>query len=333
MRRCGTRSYRSNRIRDPQCTRAFRQAGCAIVCAVLALLAAGCVTQARFDQIVEERDRLANQSRELESRVERLEATSQSLTAENLALIDSSEDRRIANNQLEADVARLSRTSAELAENLKSSQSLLTTRTSEIEKMRSTYDGLVTDLEDEVSAGQIQIERLRSGLQLNLSEEILFASGSAKLNRQGSEVLRKVGGRLIDLSNAIEVLGHTDDVPVRSRYPSNWELAAARASSVARLFVDLGIDPVRIKAVSRAEFEPVASNDTAEGRAKNRRIEIRLAASSSSPVDASKPSTETDSEALEEAGPEGQPNSRASELGGGEPEIPTESDVEPVPKS
>jgi chemotaxis protein MotB len=72
------------------------------------------------------------------------------------------------------------------------------------------------------------------------------------------------------------VEGHTDDVPVARRYPSNWELAAARASSVVRLMIELGVEPDRLKAVSRAEFAPVASNETDEGRAKNRRIEIQL---------------------------------------------------------
>jgi chemotaxis protein MotB len=72
------------------------------------------------------------------------------------------------------------------------------------------------------------------------------------------------------------VEGHTDDVPVARRYPSNWELAAARASSVVRLMIEQGVEPERIKVVSRAEFAPIASNETNEGRAKNRRIEIQL---------------------------------------------------------
>jgi chemotaxis protein MotB len=142
--------------------------------------------------------------------------------------------------------------------------------------MRSSYDGLISDLEDEVASGQIHIERLRSGLKLNLSEEILFPSGSATLNSSGTAVLSKVSRRLIELPHTIAVEGHTDNVPVARRYASNWELAAARASSVVRLMIENGVDPDRLKAVSRAEYAPVATNDTAEGRAKNRRIEIQL---------------------------------------------------------
>ncbi len=90
-----------------------------------------------------------------------------------------------------------------------------------------------------------------------------------------------MGRRLLELPHSIAVEGHTDNVPVARRYPSNWELAAARASSVVRLMIELGVEPERLKVVSRAEFAPIASNDNATGRAKNRRIEIQLDA----PVD------------------------------------------------
>jgi len=238
--------------------------------------AVGCVTKGTYDEVEGERDRLAIVQRDLENRVEKLEAASQSLTTERIALIDENEDLRISSERNEREVARLARLKAQLTENLESSEALLAARSAEIEKMRSSYDGLISDLEDEVASGQIHIERLRSGLKLNLSEEILFPSGSATLNTSGTAVLRKVSRRLVELPHTIAVEGHTDNVPVARRYASNWELAAARASSVVRLMIELGVEPSRLKAVSRAEFAPVASNDTDEGRAKNRRIEIQL---------------------------------------------------------
>ena len=118
--------------------------------------------------------------------------------------------------------------------------------------------------------------------------------------------------RLIELPHSISVEGHTDDIPVARRYASNWELAAARASSVVRLMIELGVDPTRLKAVSRAEFAPVASNDTDEGRAKNRRIEIQL----DLPIDdsdetsgAENPSAEADSTTSTPPGAEDSPAS------------------------
>ncbi len=125
-------------------------------------------------------------------------------------------------------------------------------------------------------------------------------------------MLRKVGHRLLELPHTIAVEGHTDDVPVARRFPSNWELAAARASSVVRLLIDLGVEPKRLTAVSRAEFAPIASNDSAEGRAKNRRIEIQLDApvdDSNSASGAEEPSAETGSATPNPHDPEGPPAS------------------------
>ena len=90
-------------------------------------------------------------------------------------------------------------------------------------------------------------------------------------------MLGKVAERVRKAQYRVVVRGHTDDVLIRSeRYPSNWELAGARASGVVRILADRGVDPTRLEAVSRGAFEPVASNETPEGRARNRRIEITL---------------------------------------------------------
>ena len=317
MRHCGTRSWErtdrlpgemagANRERFSRFNRRLA------ISALLLSLAVGCVSRGTYDQVAGERDRLAEIRRDLLNRVERLETTNQSLTAERISLIDEGEDLRIVSEQSERDIARLTRVKSQLAERLESSEALLAARGAEIAKLRGSYDGLVSDLEDEVAAGQIQIQRLRTGLRLNLSEEILFPSGSASLNSSGTAVLRKVGRRLLELPHSIAVEGHTDDVPVARRFPSNWELAAARASSVVRLLIDLGVEPERLKAVSRAEFAPIASNDSAEGRAKNRRIEIQLDA----PVDdsdgasaAEEPSAKTGSTPSDPHDPESPPAS------------------------
>lgn len=147
-------------------------------------------------------------------------------------------------------------------------------------RIQSTYDELVTDLEGEVSAGQIEIERLREGLRLNVSDDVLFATGSADLDDIGRDVLIKVAGQLVDLNDFIEVRGHSDDRKIggslATRYPSNWELAAARAARVVRLLESHGVPGSRLAAVSLGPNQPVAPNDSAENRARNRRIEIRL---------------------------------------------------------
>ncbi len=250
-------------------------------------IAFGCVTKGTYDEVVSERDQLAVARRDLENSVEKLTAANRSLTAERVVLIDENEDLRISTERNEREVVNLTRVKSQLAESLETTEALLAIRSAEIEKMRSSYDGLISDLENEVASGQIQIEQLRTGLTLNLSEEILFPSGSAALNAGGKAVLTKVSRRLVELPHTIEVEGHTDNVPVARRYPSNWELAAARASSVVRLMIEQGVQPERLKVVSRAEFAPIASNETAEGRAKNRRIEIQLDAPIDDPAETS----------------------------------------------
>ncbi|MBW1842796.1 MAG: OmpA family protein [Deltaproteobacteria bacterium] len=273
-------------------------------------IAFGCVTKGTYDEVVGERDRLAVARRDLENNVEKLTAANQSLITERLALIDENEDFRISTEKNERKVASLTRVKSQLTSSLETTEALLVIRSAEIENIRSSYDGLISDLEDEVASGQIHIEQLRSGLRLNLSEEILFPSGSAALNSGGQAVLTKVSRRLVELPHTIAVEGHTDDVPVARRYPSNWELAAARASSVVRLMIEQGVEPERIKVVSRAEFEPIASNETKEGRAKNRRIEIQLDAPINDPDETSgteEPPAEADTSASPPTDAEGPP--------------------------
>ena len=248
--------------------------------ALLWLGAAGCVTRGTHDQVVAERDGLRGDKSRLEQEVKRLSASRASLDSERVALLEEMEDLLQTRQNLESDVRKLQRTEAILSGTLSEREAQLGSRTEELGRLRGTFDGLVADLEQEVAAGQIQIEQLREGVRLNLSQEILFASGSSRLNPSGIAVLRKVAARVQKLPYAVEVQGHTDDVPIRgtlaARYPTNWELAAARASEVVRLLADEGVSPGRLTAVSFGEFRPIASNETPEGRKKNRRIEIRL---------------------------------------------------------
>jgi len=146
--------------------------------------------------------------------------------------------------------------------------------------MSGTYSELVGELQSEVAAGQVEIQQIIDGVRLNVSDELLFSSGSVTLGDAGSDVLIRVAGQIKDEAAITSVEGHTDNVRVgpslRKRFPTNWELAAARAAVVTRLLAENGVDPTRLRSISRGPFAPVASNDTEEGRAKNRRTEIIL---------------------------------------------------------
>ena len=256
-----------------------------LVALVLAAAAAsGCVTRGKYDRVVDdlEKERV---------RVADLERSNEALGGERLKLIDEMEDLRQTKEGLTADVAKLEKTRELLTTSLRENEA----KVAELSKKSGEYEGLVKDLEKEVASGQIQITQLREGLRLNLAQDILFRSGSATLEPYGVELLTKVSEQLAKFPQQVEVQGHTDNVPVSktSRWGTNWELAAARAASVVRLFEKQRIDPTHLRAVSYGEFAPVDSNDTAEGRARNRRIDIRLKPIDASDATMSVSSTET----------------------------------------
>jgi chemotaxis protein MotB len=143
------------------------------------------------------------------------------------------------------------------------------------------YEELVQGLSKEVEKGELQVKQYKNMLSVDLAEQIFFDSGRATLKKGGKAVLKKVGDALKGYENKIiRVVGHTDNVPVakslRATFPSNWDLSVARATNVVRFLQEVGVPPERMVAAGRAEYDPVAPNDTPEGRQKNRRIEIML---------------------------------------------------------
>jgi len=149
------------------------------------------------------------------------------------------------------------------------------------EQDKSQYDALVRNLTEEVKKGQLQVRQYKDMLTVDVAEQLFFDSGRADLKDTGKAVLKKVGEALKGYEDkVIRVVGHTDNVPISKSaqkiFPSNWELSVARATTVVRFLQETGIPPERMVASGRAEYQPVAENDTPEGRKKNRRIEITL---------------------------------------------------------
>ena len=258
-----------------------------LLVAALAMPLAGCVTQGTYDQVATERDRLQRERDALDDQLARTKIERDSLEDQFVEAQESYEDERVVRASLASNLAQLQARADTLDRDLGVERDAhlrvateLAAREAELASMQSTYDGLVQDLESEVASGQIEIERLREGLRLNVSDDVLFASGSAQLDAIGREVLVKVAAQIKTLEDYVEVRGHTDDRRIRGalakRFPTNWELAAARAARVVRLLESEGVAGDRLAAVSLAANEPIAPNDNAENRALNRRIEIRL---------------------------------------------------------
>ena len=131
-------------------------------------------------------------------------------------------------------------------------------------------------IEDNNLSDRVDVENKRKGLVISLTGEILYQQGRADIRDQGREVLAMISDILRDVPNDIMIEGHTDDVPIRTdEFPSNWELSTARAVNVIKFLIEeRNFEPARLSAAGYSEYRPVADNDTAEGRAENRRVEV-----------------------------------------------------------
>lgn len=146
-----------------------------------------------------------------------------------------------------------------------------------VERPREDLEKAAREIAAQFQKDQAFVENTETEVTVGLSSEVTFASGDDALSPAGRDALVRAGGILARLPNAVRIEGHTDAVPVRGgRFSSNWHLSGARAQSVVRLLIANGVDPRRMQVVGFGDVQPRASNDTPEGRAKNRRIEIKI---------------------------------------------------------
>lgn len=137
---------------------------------------------------------------------------------------------------------------------------------------------LSVQLEEEIKTGSVEIERNEKGVILRLQETVLFDLSSATLSAEAKRILDKIAPSLLNVPNAIEVEGHTDNLPIRSPiFPSNWELSVGRATAVIRHLVEIHrFPPGRLAARGMADNQPLAPNDPVRGNIRNRRVELHI---------------------------------------------------------
>ena len=177
----------------------------------------------------------------------------------------------------EAEVAELEGAKGELEGELEKKKEAL-------EAVKALQDTLSKALVEEIETGDIRVSERGGFLVVNVSDKVLFATGKAELSERGQKVISKLAETLENLPKdpVFQVGGHTDNQPIKSEevlanFPTNWELSAARATTVVRFLEEnSGIPGERLIAAGFSRFRPVASNKRAKGRAKNRRIEIAL---------------------------------------------------------
>lgn len=253
-------------------------------------LLSGCVAQSKYRDLETkastERASLEKDIGELRSQVAgqrdevaRREAQIAALTQQTTELEARKADLEARRAALERQIAALN---DRVAETERRAAAATAEKDAEISRLKGTYDSLVKDLQGEISKGQIKVTQIRDKLSVQLVEKILFDSGKTEIKAEGKEVLGKVGQVLLQVKDKqIRIEGYTDSVPIgvalRQQFPTNWELSAQRATTVLRFLEEKsGVDGKYLAAVGYGPFRPVASNDTPEGRAENRRIEIAL---------------------------------------------------------
>ncbi len=202
------------------------------------MLFAGCVTRSAYNEVVAARDQLREQNRNLRRQAVAVMDVASGLSAE------------------------------------------LSLRERELAQLKREEEELADEIEAWAVLGAIKMQLLADGLHITLPHDVLFASGGAELKPEGRKLLGELVSEIKQQPYQIAVLGFTDNVPLgphlRAQFPSNWELAGARAASVVRLMESEGVPAAQLVAVSQGENQPIASNDTPEGRAQNRRIDVRL---------------------------------------------------------
>jgi chemotaxis protein MotB len=245
---------------------------------ILALLVMGCVPKKKYDALQAE---LQATRTDLTSKVEaetaRAQTLQEALTAEEAKSSDLT--KRIAELERKyaealGDKSKLDASIAEMEAALRD----LEERKSAADARIAEFRDLLAKFKDMIDSGQLKVKIVGGRMVVELASDILFASGSAALSPEGKTALLDVGKVLATVpERAFQVEGHTDSVPISTaQFPSNWELGAARAITVVNTLKEGGVPPERLSAASFSEFRPVAKNDSKEGKASNRRIEIVL---------------------------------------------------------
>jgi chemotaxis protein MotB len=240
--------------------------------AVCAVLFAGCVTQGTYDALqkdfdeqkalLQKRDAELGENGEkiskLEANLNELYKVKEALDADKSAAIDEK-------SRLQANIDAMKTAFSDLAK-----------RKAEADARLGEFKSLLQRFKTLIDAGKLKVKIADGRMVVELASDILFSSGSANLSKDGKAAIAEVGELLAQIPDRkFQVEGHTDNVPSKTAaFPSNWELGSARAITVVKTMVNAGVPSERISASSFGDAKPAKPNDSLEGRAANRRIEI-----------------------------------------------------------
>ncbi len=257
----------------------------AITLLALLAVATGCVPKKKHEALAKE---LADSKSSMQAQIDGLEAKlveettkNEKLAAEVATLTADLDDTRKERDALQTELAGVLTDRMKLEgsmEEMKKALADLAKRKEESDKRIAEFRGLLDRFKSLIDAGKLRVKIVEGRMVVVLATDVLFSSGSATLSAEGKTSLEEVARVLAAIPNRkFQVEGHTDDVPIKTaQYPSNWELASARAISVVRTMTGAGMPADRISGAAFADTKPARPNDSPEGRAANRRIEIVL---------------------------------------------------------
>ncbi len=224
-------------------------------------------SQATVASLREDSARLANRIADLQRNISDLNQKIATLNNQNTQLGQLTSEQQSKLTQSQRDLLRQQET-------LKQLQTLLQQQKAKSDELKNK----MTDALKGFNSNELSVYQKDGKVYVSLSENLLFPSGSAVVNPKGVDALSKLAAVLVinpDVSVNIE--GHTDSIPIHGKYQDNWDLSTARANSIVRILVNnYKVNPRSVTSSGHSYFDPVASNSTAEGRAKNRRTEIIL---------------------------------------------------------
>lgn len=240
--------------------------------AVVLACALGCVPKAKYDEALAENADLKGKVTTLESTVAEQAAT---ILAHEASIAKLTADVAAAKADLEATKSALAGKASDV-EKMKTALAELERRKAEAETSLKTFRDLIARFQKMIDAGTLRVKVIDGRMVVELATDILFPPGAASLSKVGEATIREVGTVLASIPDRdFQVAGHTDNVPISNdRFPSNWDLGAARSITVTRLLIDAGLPADRVSAASYGDTVPVDTNETKEGKAQNRRIEI-----------------------------------------------------------
>lgn len=228
----------------------------AMIAACVGLTA--CVSNSRYNTAVKAAE---EQRAEREKAVQEMTATEERLRQTEEKLVTTARDR----GQLKSTLEDMKKAMAEMRE-----------RQAEERKRLQEFQDLTQRFKKLTDSGTLSVKIIDGKMVVSLGSDVLFGSGSAKLSAAGTDAVKEVTTQLASIpGKRYQIEGHTDNVPIATAtFPSNWELASARALTVLKAMVDGGMPADRVSAASYGDTQPVKPNDTVEGKAANRRIAI-----------------------------------------------------------